>query len=244
MTPLEVTRDALFGGAVELAQPARGYRVNIDSLLLAAFAAERRVKRLLDLGAGVGAVTLALDHLAGVSHAVLVEREPELAELARQNLARAGLDAEVRVADISAGPARGLATSADLVVSNPPFFDSARARASRDAATARARFGALAPFLRAAAKALATSRARAAFCYPARSLPELFGGAERAGLVAKRLRLVHARIDEPARLALIELRRARPGGLVIERPLVEWSAPGERSPELKALLGRPAAGRR
>jgi tRNA1Val (adenine37-N6)-methyltransferase len=240
----ELTEDALFDGAVELLQPARGYRVSIDSLLLAAFVARRRVRRLVDLGAGVGAVALAIDHLAGVSRAVLIEREPELAELARRNVARAGIEADVLVADLAAGLPRGLAGSADVVVSNPPFFDAERARASRDPAAARARFGPLAPFLRAAGKALASSRARAAFCYPARSLEQLLAGADAAGLVAKRLRFVHPRIDEPARLALVELRRARPGGLVVEAPLVEWDARGERSAELSALSSRRGADRR
>jgi tRNA1Val (adenine37-N6)-methyltransferase len=244
LAPTEVSRDALFGGSVELLQPARGYRVNVDSLLLAAFASQRRVRRLVDLGGGVGALALAIDHLVGVAQAVLIEREAELAELARENLARARLASEVYVAEVGPRLPRGLAASADLVVCNPPFFDTRSARASRDPAAARARFGALEPFLVAAGKALAGSRARAAFCYPARSLPELVAGAASVGLVPKRLRLVHPSLGEPARLALVELRRARPGGLSVEPPLLEWSAPGVRSDELSALLARKAAGRR
>jgi hypothetical protein len=47
--------------------------------------------------------------------------------------------------------------------------------------------------------------------------------------------MVHSFVDRPARLALIELRRARPGGLVVEAPFVEWSAPGVATPEMNAL---------
>src|SRR5262245_55763877 len=62
--PRGVTQDALFDGALTLFQPARGYRVNIDALLLAAFAARgRRARRAIDLGAGVGAVGLSLLYL-------------------------------------------------------------------------------------------------------------------------------------------------------------------------------------
>ena len=43
---VETTTDALFGGAVVLRQPRRGYRVNVDALLLAAFAVETRTYRL------------------------------------------------------------------------------------------------------------------------------------------------------------------------------------------------------
>jgi tRNA1(Val) A37 N6-methylase TrmN6 len=54
---------------------------------------------------------------------------------------------------------------------------------------------------------------------------------------------VHARDDEPARLALIELRAARPGGLVIEPPLIEWLG-RRRSPELLRLSGDRASDRK
>jgi tRNA1Val (adenine37-N6)-methyltransferase len=242
----ELTSDTLFCGALRLTQPARGYRINIDSLLLADFAAgspgaARRARRLVDLGAGVGALALALDHLAGIGEAVLVERDPALAELARHNLAAAGLAARIVTADLAARLPRGLAAGADLVVANPPFFEPRAGRESADPARRRARFGGLAPFLTAAAKLLSGPRGRACFCYPACSLPELLAQAAAARLVPKRLRLVHAAEQSPARLALIELRRARPGGLVILPPLLEWSSPGVRSPELGALIARPAA---
>ncbi|HEY3668042.1 MAG TPA: hypothetical protein VGL19_18695, partial [Polyangiaceae bacterium] len=62
--PKATTSDSLYGGAVSLRQPARGYRVNVDAILLAAFAAQgRRAKLALDLGAGVGSVALGLHHL-------------------------------------------------------------------------------------------------------------------------------------------------------------------------------------
>ena len=236
----EITEDALFGGAVVLLQPARGYRVNVDSLLLAAFAAGApgpltHVGRLCDLGAGVGAVGLALFHLVGAEDALFVERNERLARLCEQNLKSAGARAEVAivdVADLSSG------ASFDLVVCNPPFFPEDRARPSADPLARCARFGELAPFVSAAAK-LVGSRGRAAFAYPARSLPELLTEAEQKGLVAKRLRLVHPSSHEAARLALVELRRAKRGGLVVEPPLVEWDAPGVRSSELSGLCERP-----
>jgi tRNA1(Val) A37 N6-methylase TrmN6 len=74
--------------------------------------------------------------------------------------------------------------------------------------------------------------------YPARALVQLLEAGARHRLVAKRLRLVHTRADSEARLALLELKRARPGGLVVEPPLVEWIAKGKRAPELSALVGR------
>jgi tRNA1(Val) A37 N6-methylase TrmN6 len=78
--------------------------------------------------------------------------------------------------------------------------------------------------------------------YPARSLEALLEVSRRSGLVLKRLRLVHANARAPARVALCELRLARPGGLVVEPPLFEWLAAGRRNPEL-AKLTEPRAHR-
>lgn len=237
-----MTCDAMFGGAVRFWQPARGYRVNIDALLLAGFAAQHRPDRALDLGSGVGAVTLALHHLQNLTRATLVEREPELARLARRNLALSELDAEVIVADLECDALpKQLVGSADLVVSNPPFFEPGASRPAKEAAAQSARFGWLAPFLCAAGRALSGKRARACIAYPARSLERLLECAREQALVPKRLRFVHSEQGRPARLCLIELRRAKPGGLVVEAPLYEWVKGGIRSPEVALLLSPEAA---
>jgi hypothetical protein len=130
-----------------------------------------------------------------------------------------------------------------LVLCNPPYFPAHSHRPAQTPAKAAARSGDVLPFLKAAAALLARKTGRALFSYPAPQLPELLQHATAVGLVSKRLRLVHARADQPARLALIELRAARPGGLVIEPPLVEWIG-RKRSPELLRLSADPAADRK
>jgi len=241
VAPSATTSDSLYDGAVKLTQPARGYRVNVDALFLAAFAADgRHAKVAVDLGAGVGAVALGLHHLGAVTRAELVEREPDLSELARANATRAGLEAEVHTADLSHGLPPQLTGKADLVVANPPFFSFERGRPATPGQKARARFGELEPFLMAAAQAVRGARARVAFVYPARDLAQLIETGERVGLIPKRLRLVHADRAAAARVALLELQRAKPGGLVVEPPLFEWAGPGIRTPEVSAILrGEP-----
>ena len=244
----KVTDDALFGGAVALVQPARGfgYRANVDALLLAAFALRSRPARLaVDLGAGVGTVALALDHLGGARSLLLIERQPHLVELACANVARNGLASRARVEQLDL--AEGLdaklpdvVRSADLVVANPPYVTLARDRAGIPQGSRwEARHGELSPFLRAAADALA-HRGRACFVYPAHALLDLMALSRRLGLEPKRLRMVHSAADRPARVALVELARAKPGGLVIEPPLLE-RIDGQQSPELLALLQAPRA---
>jgi len=235
--PQAITSDSIYGGAVSLRQPARGYRVNVDALLLAAFAAQgRRADLALDLGAGVGSVALGLHHLGAAKRFALVEREAPLLALADENARAAAMASQSFCLDLSAGLPEALRHAADLVVSNPPFFNPQNSRQGPHVAKTRARFGELAPFLHAAAAAISGPRSRVAFVYPARELSHFLATAERVQLIPKRLRLVHADATSPARVALVELRRAKPGGLVILPPLFEWSQKGVRSSELARIL--------
>jgi tRNA1(Val) A37 N6-methylase TrmN6 len=242
----DTTEDALFGGALALLQPAKGYRVNVDALLLAAFASTGRAARFaLDLGAGTGVVGLALHHVGAAKRVVLVEREPDLVKLCARNLERTGTPGSVERLDLAASELpKTLARRADLVVTNPPFFPAGRGRPRRDPKARRARSGSLEPFVRSAARALAGPSARLAVVYPAPALPELLALAEAEALVPKRLRFVHATSDRPARIVLVELRLAKPGGLVVLPPLVEWAAPRRRSLELEHVVAGRFGNRR
>jgi tRNA1(Val) A37 N6-methylase TrmN6 len=231
------TSDTLYDGAVRLRQPAHGYRVNVDAPLLASFAAHGRHADLaLDLGAGVGSVALGLHHLGAAARFALVEREAALIALADENARGAGMASQSFCCDLGLGLPEELRQAADLVVSNPPFFQPANSRQGPHAEKTRARFGDLTPFVSAAAAAVSGARGRVAFVYPARELSHFLACAERFKLIAKRLRLVHADSSSPARVALIELRRAKSGGLVILPPLFEWAEKGVRSPELAQIL--------
>jgi len=239
LPPPEFTTDALLEGRVTIKQPRRGYRVNVDSLLLADFAATGRTAAVVvDLGAGVGALGLVLAAVGSARSVALVEAEPELVALARENLARASGRGAVHACDLARQRLpHELLQRADLVVCNPPFFPSARGTQARESAR-RARSGELEPFIRAARAVLAGPRARAIFCYPARELGALLACAEQAKLVPKRLRFVHARSDDPARLALVELRLAKPGGLVVLPPLVEWNGRARTDELARIVAGR------
>ena len=219
-----VTHDALFEGRLALAQPARGegYRVNVDALLLADFARRAgRAKVAFDLGAGVGAVTLALLHWKAVDRAVLIEDDPVAARLARENLDANGWGdrGEVLLEDVShaALAHRG---EAQLVVCNPPYAAPARGRRARSPARARARSGKLCAFVD-AARAVLGRRGRACFVYPARELVALVEALRASGLEPKRMRAVRASPVDPARVVLVEAMAAKPGGFVLIPDLIE-----------------------
>jgi tRNA1Val (adenine37-N6)-methyltransferase len=253
-TPIEATQDALFGGSVVLFQPPRGagYRTNVDALLLAAFAAApapspashgaatgplrpRAAPVAFDLGAGVGAVGLALLRFGAAKRVVFVEIDELAAAMARRNLDANGWTdrGEVVRADVS-DVARSRRGEASLVVCNPPYLAPGRGRVS--AAEARARCGRVEVFVE-AARQLAGQRARVCFVYPAADLGELYTTLTCEGLHPKRVRFVHGTPGAPARIVLVEARAGKPGGLCVMPPLVERSARGD-TPEMETLLAR------
>jgi tRNA1(Val) A37 N6-methylase TrmN6 len=137
------TVDRWLGGRLALVQPKGGHRVGTDAALLAA-AAGTPEGRIADVGAGVGAVGLALAQRSERAFADLIEIDPDLAALAESNAARNGLEARARVLRLDVlKPAErreaGLADeTADCVVTNPPFFQSGTVRVSPDQDRARA----------------------------------------------------------------------------------------------------------
>jgi tRNA1(Val) A37 N6-methylase TrmN6 len=138
-----LTEDRWLGGRLALVQPMRGHRVGTDAVLLAA-AAGTQAGRIVDVGAGVGAVGLALARQSARTFADLVEIDPDLARLAGQNAARNRLQDRARVFRLDVlkpGERReaGLPDeAADCVVTNPPFFERGTVRVSPDKGRARA----------------------------------------------------------------------------------------------------------
>ncbi len=209
--PETTSLDAILGGRLRLRQTRDGHRLGLDAILLAA-AAGAPAARLVDVGAGVGAVGLALLQRWPQATGDLVEIDPELAALAEENAALNGLAARVRVVvadalDAKSRRAAGLADeAAELVVANPPYLAADAARASPDARRARAHVAgegaaALADWV-VACLALLAPGGRFVLIQRADALPALLPAfAGRLGDVA--LRPVHPRADAPAIRLLI-----------------------------------------
>ena len=145
---VELTEDAFLGEALRVLQPRRGYRAGLDAVLLAAAAPLERGDgakkagdvRVLDVGAGVGVVGLCLAHRVATAQVTLVERDPFLASVARENIVRNRLGDRVQVAEADVAQPLGsvpelqaMAETFDVVLSNPPYHDSAAGTSSADA---------------------------------------------------------------------------------------------------------------
>lgn len=131
----EITEDRFLDGRVMVRQPRHGYRAAMDPVLLAAAAPILRKGRVLDLGAGVGTAALCYGvRVANVSLSGL-ELQPDLVELARQNIALNDLEARMQMlkGDLMQPPEGLEAHSFDMVMTNPPYMRQDQADRSPNA---------------------------------------------------------------------------------------------------------------
>jgi tRNA1(Val) A37 N6-methylase TrmN6 len=124
----DVSEDAVLGGKLVLRQPVRGHRFGHDSILLAAAITARSGEQAIELGAGVGAAGLALARRVDGLDVTLIELDPVLSALSRDNAERNALAKRTRVLCLdAAAPAVAFAAAgldlglADHVLMNPPF---------------------------------------------------------------------------------------------------------------------------
>lgn len=201
----EIVTDRLLDGRLVLRQPRKGHRAGSDAILLAAALPDLGEGRLIDMGAGVGTVGLAAALAQPRLRVTLLERDPDLAALAAENIAANGIGdrASVIAQDVSA-PATdwmraGLEPSSFAAVAmNPPFYPAGSTRHSPVAnrAAAHVAEGGLDPWLKAARRLLAPG-GHLAVIHRAQALPELLAGLA-TGFGATTIRPVHAFADKPA----------------------------------------------
>jgi tRNA1(Val) A37 N6-methylase TrmN6 len=234
-----LTEDALLGGRVRLLQPARGYRVAVDAVLLAAAVDAAPGQRILDLGAGVGAVGLCLAaRLAGCS-IVGIELQAALAELAERNANLNGMADRVRtVVHDLARPLPADLGRFDHVVTNPPYLAAAVADPSPDPSKALATVESSADLARWLAVATAAAEPAGTLLIIHRSdrLDEILGYLGRLGwsdVTVKRL--------PPAARILVRARRSERPTRHDAPPLTLHRPDGRYTDEAEAILRHAGA---
>jgi tRNA1(Val) A37 N6-methylase TrmN6 len=128
-TPPQIVENGLLNGRVRLRQPARGYRAGMDAALLAAAVPALPGQTVIEAGCGAGAVLMQIAARRPGAILTGIERDPAMAALAMENAALNGMEATatIRQGDVAAGFRALGRAPADWAVSNPPFFDDAKA---------------------------------------------------------------------------------------------------------------------
>ncbi|WP_158542559.1 tRNA1(Val) (adenine(37)-N6)-methyltransferase [Lujinxingia litoralis] len=241
----ELSRDAIFGGALHLWQATSGYRFGLDALLLATDLPELAPgATVVELGAAQGPVSLTVAWQRPDVRVVAVERQPDLARLLRRNVAENGLENVVVIeGDLRQRKALFTPQSAALVLANPPYYPQGSRRPSENAQKAQAHHelhGTLGDFVRAAAYLLQPRGWLQLIAPPVRHL-DVVAAAGETDLRLAQMRHYHDRADRPAYLSEYRFRRPSAPDLKIRPPLMIRDAEGHYSPEVRRRLGMDPA---
>ncbi len=239
-----ITEDRLLDGRVLLRQPAGGYRVAIDPVLLAATVDAREGACVLDLGCGTGAASLCLAaRLPGVS-IVGLDSDPDHLALARDNAELNGVAGRVRLlaGDVAAAEDVLAPGSFDHVIANPPYLAEAGHTASPEPGRRQATvegIGGLGPWIDRAWAALG-HKGTLTLIHRADRLQEILA------LLSPRFGSVHVfplwpKAGRPAKRVIVAARKGGRGGTVLSAGLVLHEADGRYTEAAAAVLRDAAA---
>lgn len=233
---MEQTQGTLLNGRIRYAQPRHGYRTGIEPVFLAAAVPAQPSQRVLEAGCGAGAALLCLLWRVPGIDATGVEIEPDMAALARVNLAENGLSALVETADITTAPLPG---TFDHVLANPPWHDPAATPPPLARRALATHGGELDCWIKALARAL-TPEGTLTLALAATLVADAAAALNGAGLQRVAALPLSPKAGRPAKLALVQGRRGQ--ATIQTRPgLVLHEADGRYTAAADAVLRDGAA---
>lgn len=236
----EKTLDIILDGRLRFLQNKRGYRFNVDSILLSHFVSLRQRSSAIDLGCGNGVILIILAKRFPRVKCAGLEIQEKLAELARKNAELNDLDKRV---EIFSGDARNIknifpARSFDAVIFNPPYrkLNSGKINPLQEKAIARHEInGSLKDFLT-SARHLLKPGGRVFTIYPAKRLVELVYLFRKNDIEPKRMKMVFSHNLSEATFVLAEGRSGSNEELKIEPALFIYDQERNYTPEMKGIF--------
>ena len=209
------TLDAI-SGHFRLFQLADGHRFSTDDVLTAWYGTSwcPTVRRVLELGGGIGTVGMIAAWRLPGARFVTVEAQPESVRLARKSAAWNGLEErfDIRTGDFREAHLLGAEETFDLVLGSPPYFPPGSGVESGHPQKLACRFelrGTVADYCATAARRLAPGGFFACvFPHEPAQRARVEAGAREAQLVIVRKRPVVFREGDPPLVALFGLMRA------------------------------------
>lgn len=187
-----------------LYQPTSGYCYNSDSIFLYDFISRFKPKgTLLDVGCGVGIISLLLSRDFPIETSIIDKQETML-QYAKHNYTLNHLKVKSYLGDFIT-----LETSQryDYIISNPPFYDAA-VKQSENTHLNIARYGHHLPievFFK-SVKTFLKPKGWFIFCYDAKQIDILLYHLKSNGINPEQIQFVHSKIDRESKLVMIAAR--------------------------------------
>jgi tRNA1Val (adenine37-N6)-methyltransferase len=227
---------------IKLFQAKDGYRFSVDALLLENFITAKRLEKGVELGAGSGIVSILLARRMKDTKIYAVEIQKSLSERAKRNVRLNRLDDRIEIMskDIK-GLRKDFSTNEfDFVFSNPPFRKPKTGRLSvyEERAVARHEIEITLSDLIQTASYLLKHSGKFHLIYHPFRLAELISLLRKARLEPKRMRFVHSRAGEEAKMVLIEAVKGSGIWLKIDPPMYIYEKGNKYTSEMLKILGK------
>jgi tRNA1Val (adenine37-N6)-methyltransferase len=226
---------------IRLFQSKKGYRFSVDALLLEHFISMKARPQAVELGTGSGIISLLLAKRFRDAKIYAVELQKPLAECTAKNVELNKLEARVELIHEDIRNLKKVLGSNkfDCVFSNPPFRKVRSGRLSADSERAIARHEikiSLSDIIDTASYLLKNMGRFYLIYHPLRMI-ELIGLMQKAGLEPKKMRFVHSRVGEEAKMVLIEAVKGSGKWLKIAPPFYIYDKDGGYTAEMKKVYG-------
>jgi tRNA1(Val) A37 N6-methylase TrmN6 len=187
-----------------LYQPTKGYAYNSDSIFLYDFISQFQPKgSLLDVGCGVGIISLLLSRDFNIS-TTIIDKQESMLNYAKHNYKINGLEAHAHLEDFILLDEE---ERFDFIISNPPFYDSNVIQSENEHLNI-ARYAHHLPIKAfiAKVKKLLNPRGRFIFCYDAKQIDRLLYTLKEYKINPEVICFVHSKIDRESKLVMISAR--------------------------------------
>jgi len=230
---MDYTIDSI--GSIKVCQPKEGYRFSVDALLLANFVNLKKLTKAVDIGAGTGIIGIILAKKYPESKIVMIEIQPEIAELAKKNIKLNNLENRLEIICMDAKKFR--ASGFDLVVSNPPFRTPGTGKMSpkEEKALARHELSLSITDIAKISQNLLKHRGRLCLIHLPERLIEIVRIMSKHNLEIKRVRFIHSKINTEAKMVLIEAVKGGRISLKVDPPLFIYNENGSYTDEMKKI---------